>query len=175
MTASLDAGGAAPGVTHDFGPATGLACRECGALTPISDSYACMECFGPLEVAYDFGKVSHADIETGPQSMWRYAPLLPVPRDIASRKNLAPGMTKLVQADNLARALGMKTLYVKDDSGNPTHSFKDRVVAVALTAAQQLGFTTVGCASTGNLANAVAAAAARANLRSCVIVPSRPG
>jgi threonine synthase len=172
MTASLDAGGAAPGVTHDFGPATGLACRECGALTPISDSYACMECFGPLEIAYNFGTVSHADIETGPQSMWRYAPLLPVPRDIASRKNLAPGMTKLVKADNLAHALGMKTLYVKDDSGNPTHSFKDRVVAVALTAAQQLGFTTVGCASTGNLANAVAAAAARANLRSCVIVPS---
>jgi len=172
MTASLDAGGATPRVTHDFGPATGLACRECGALTPISDSYACMECFGPLEVAYDFGTISHADIETGPQSMWRYAPMLPVPRDIASRKNLAPGMTKLVKADNLARALGMKTLYVKDDSGNPTHSFKDRVVAVALTAAQQLGFTTVGCASTGNLANAVAAAAARANLRSCVIVPS---
>src|SRR5262245_52785124 len=110
MTASLDAGGAAPGVAHDFGPAVGLACRECGAQTPISDSYACMECFGPLEVAYDFGTVTHADIETGPQSMWRYAPLLPVPSDIASRKNLAPGMTKLVKAENLARELGMKTL-----------------------------------------------------------------
>ncbi|HVQ88221.1 MAG TPA: threonine synthase [Actinomycetes bacterium] len=172
MTASIDAAGSAAATSHDFGPATGMVCRACGAKFPLGDSYACLECFGPLEIAYDFGAISHADIETGPSSMWRYAPLLPVPADIAARKNLAPGMTKLVRADNLARALGMKTLYVKDDSGNPTHSFKDRVVAVALSAAQQLGFTTVGCASTGNLANAVAAAAARAGLRSCVFVPS---
>ena len=180
MTASLDAAGAASldaprtaaGAAVDFGPARALACRACGAESPLNDSYACMECFGPLEIAYDFGSVTHADIETGPSSMWRYAPLLPVPADIADRKNLAPGLTKLVRADNLARSLGMKTLYVKDDSGNPTHSFKDRVVAVALSAAQQLGFTTVGCASTGNLANAVAAAAARAGLKSCVFVPS---
>ncbi len=172
MTASLDAPGAAAGVSHDFGPATSLVCRACGAKSPLGDSYACLECFGPLEIGYDFGTVTHADIETGPQSMWRYAPLLPVPADVASHRNLAPGMTKLVRADNLARELGMKTLYVKDDSGNPTHSFKDRVVAVALSAGQQLGFTTFGCASTGNLANAVAAAAARAGLRSCVFVPS---
>ncbi len=172
MTASLDAAGSPAGTTHDFGPAIGLVCRACGASFPLADSYACLECFGPLEISYDFGTVTHADIETGPQSMWRYASLLPVPADIASRRNLAPGMTKLVRAHNLARELGMKTLYVKDDSGNPTHSFKDRVVAVALTAAQQLGFTTVGCASTGNLANALAAAAARAGLRSCVFVPS---
>jgi threonine synthase len=172
MSASLDAAGAGPGVSHDFGPATALVCRECGAETPLGDSYACLECFGPLEIGYNFGTITHADIETGPQSMWRYAGLLPVPSNVASRRNLAPGMTKLVKADNLARELGMKTLYVKDDSGNPTHSFKDRVVAVALTAAQQLGFTTVGCASTGNLANAVAAASARAGLRSCVFVPS---
>ena len=111
MTASLDAAaGAAPPPPGDFGPATRLVCRECGATTPLGDSYACLECFGPLEIAYDFGTVTHADIETGPQSMWRYAPLLPVPADIASRKNLAPGMTKLVKADNLAKALGMKTL-----------------------------------------------------------------
>jgi threonine synthase len=172
MTASLDAAGSTAGTTHDFGPATGLVCRACGANSPLADSYACLDCFGPLEISYDFGTVTHADIETGPQSMWRYASLLPVPADIASRRNLAPGMTKLVRAQNLARELGMKTLYIKDDSGNPTHSFKDRVVAVALTAAQQLGFTTVGCASTGNLANALAAAAARAGMMSCVFVPS---
>ena len=172
MAAALGVPGSAGATTFDFGPATGLVCRACGAAAPLSDSYACLDCFGPLEVAYDFGRLTHADIETGPASMWRYAPLLPVPSDVASRKNLAPGMTKLVRADNLARALGMKHLFVKDDSGNPTHSFKDRVVAVALTAAQQLGFTTIGCASTGNLANAVAAAAARAGLRSCVFVPS---
>jgi threonine synthase len=174
MTASPDAAATAAGPASltSFGPARHLVCRACGAQSPLGDSYACMECFGPLEVAYDFGTVTHADIETGPQSMWRYAPLLPVPADIASRQNLSPGMTKLVKADNLAAALGMKKLWVKDDSGNPTHSFKDRVVAVALSAAQELGFTTVGCASTGNLAGAVAAAAARAGLKSCVIAPS---
>ena len=171
MTSSTHAADSPAVISHDFGPATGLVCRACGTEFPLGDSYACLECFGPLEVAYDFGSVTHADIETGPSSMWRYAPLLPVPADVASRKNLAPGMTKLVRADNLAKTLGMRTLYVKDDSGNPTHSFKDRVVAVALTAAQQLGFSTVGCASTGNLANAVAAAAARAGLRSCVFIP----
>jgi threonine synthase len=179
MTASLDTPACTPagpdpsaGVGADFGPATALACRECGRRSPITASYACEDCFGPLEVAYSFGPLTHADIETGPASMWRYAPLLPVPADVATRRGLAPGLTQLVRADRLAAALGMRTLWVKDDSGNPTHSFKDRVVAVALSAAQQLGFTTVGCASTGNLANAVAAAAARAGLRSCVFVPS---
>jgi threonine synthase len=171
MTASLDAAGVTTSQSG-FGPARNLVCRECGSTTSLGASYVCMDCFGPLEIGYDFGTVTHADIETGPQSMWRYAPLLPVPADIASRRNLAPGMTKLVKADNLAKALGMRTLWVKDDSGNPTHSFKDRVVAVALSAAQQLGFTTVGCASTGNLAGAVAAGAARAGLASCVIAPS---
>jgi threonine synthase len=104
--------------------------------------------------------------------MWRYAPFLPVPADVARHPNLAPGFTRLVRADRLAAELGMRRVWVKDDSGNPTHSFKDRVVAVALSAAGQLGFTTVGCASTGNLAHAVAAAAARAGLRSCVFTPS---
>ncbi|MFZ0325383.1 MAG: threonine synthase [Actinomycetes bacterium] len=178
MTASTDtparAGSRADGPhgTTDYGPATSLACRECSRTYPLSAIYVCEDCFGPLEVAYAYGAVTQADIETGPSSMWRYAPLLPVPVDIATRRNLAPGLTQLVRADNLAAALGMKSLWVKDDSGNPTHSFKDRVVAVALTAAQQLGYTTIGCASTGNLANAVAAAAARAGLRSCVFVPS---
>jgi threonine synthase len=173
MTASLDAAtGAHAARPAGFGPARHLVCRECGTTVALGASYVCMECFGPLEIGYDFGSITHADIETGPQSMWRYAPLLPVPVDVASRKNLGAGMTKLVKADNLAKALGMKTLWVKDDSGNPTHSFKDRVVAVALSAAQELGFTTIGCASTGNLAGAVAAAAARAGLNSCVIAPS---
>jgi threonine synthase len=154
-----------------FGNATGLKCRECGALTEFGPVYACAECFGPLEVAYDFPALTHADIETGPVSLWRYAALLPVPCDVATRPGLAPGFTRLVKADRLAAALGMKTLWVKDDSGNPTHSFKDRVVAVALSAARELGYRTVGCASTGNLAGAVAAGAAAAGLRSCVFVP----
>jgi threonine synthase len=172
MTASLDAATGAATSSSGFGPARELVCRECGSTVPLGASYVCMECFGPLEIGYDFGTVTHADIETGPQSMWRYASLLPVPADVASRKNLSPGMTAMVKADHLAKALGMRALWVKDDSGNPTHSFKDRVVAVALTAAQELGFGTVGCASTGNLAGAVAAGAARAGLKSCVIAPS---
>ena len=104
--------------------------------------------------------------------MWRYAPLLPVPPDIADRPTTEPGYTRLIRADNLARALGMRRLWIKDDRGNPTHSFKDRVVAVALAAATELGFTVLACPSTGNLANAVAAAAARAGLRSVVLVPA---
>lgn len=156
----------------DFGPATALSCRECGTRVALGPHYVCAECFGPLEVAFDFGTVTREQIEGGPASLWRYAPLLPVGGDEAARPGLHPGLTRLRRADNLARALGMRRLWVKDDSGNPTHSFKDRVVAVALAAARRFGITTVGCASTGNLANAVAAAAARAGLRSCVFVPS---
>jgi threonine synthase len=104
--------------------------------------------------------------------MWRYEALLPVTPGAGHRPGLQPGLTKLVKADNLAAALGAKAVWVKDDSGNPTHSFKDRVVAVALENARRLGFETIACASTGNLANAVAAAAARAGLKSVVFVPS---
>src|SRR5947207_14026625 len=104
--------------------------------------------------------------------MWRYAPLQAVPPDIASRHTTEPGYTKLIRADNLAHALGMRRLWVKDDRGNPTHSFKDRVVAVALAAATEMGFKVLACPSTGNLANAVAAAAARAGVRSVVMVPA---
>jgi threonine synthase len=172
MTATIDVSSNTATQSQDFGPAVGLVCRECGHQVAIGPSYVCIECFGPLEVSYDFGTLTRADIEAGPRSIWRYRGLLPVPGDVASTSNLAPGCTKLVRADNLARALGMRTLWVKDDSGNPTHSFKDRVVAVALTAARQLGFATVACASTGNLANAVAAAAARAGLSSVVFIPS---
>ena len=155
----------------DFGPAVGLSCRECGARYPLGPSFACLECFGPLEAAYDFGTVTRADIESGPANIWRYRALLPVPADVTEKPNMNPGWTKLVKAGNLGRALGIKSLYVKDDSGNPTHSFKDRVVAVALAAARELGFSVLACPSTGNLANAVAAAAARAGWRSVVLVP----
>lgn len=121
--------------------------------------------FGPLEISYDFSAYDTEElrgrIEAGPANIWRYAPLLPVPADVATKPNINPGWTKLVKADNLARELGVTGgLYVKDDSGNPTHSFKDRVVAQALEAARAFGFTTLSCSSTGNLAGAVGAAAA---------------
>ncbi|MGW1889901.1 threonine synthase [Streptomyces sp. NPDC002004] len=160
----------------DLGPASGLSCRECGELFPLGPIFACELCFGPLEVAYDLPsgdpEALRKQIENGPDSIWRYAPLLPVPADVADKPNLNPGWTKLVKADNLARELGVTGgLYVKDDSGNPTHSFKDRVVAQALEAARAFGYTTLSCSSTGNLAGAVGAAAARAGFRSCVFIP----
>ncbi|MGA9829476.1 MAG: threonine synthase [Trebonia sp.] len=155
-----------------LGNARALSCRECGKTSALGPHYACDECFGPLEVSYDFPRLTRADIEAGPHSIWRYAPLLPVPRDIASRPTTEPGCTRLVRADGLAAELGMRRLWIKDDSGNPTHSFKDRVVAVALAAATEMGFKVLACPSTGNLANAVAAAAARAGIRSVVMVPA---
>ncbi len=158
--------------TRLLGPATGLSCRECGESYEIGPLYACGECFGPLEVAYDFDEITRATITAGPQNIWRYKQLLPVPANVAESPNLEPGCTKLVRAHNLARELGMRKLWVKDDSGNPTHSFKDRVVAVALVAARELGFSVLACPSTGNLANAVAAAAARAGIRSVVMIPA---
>ncbi len=162
-----------PATALAFGPAVALACRECGARYDLGAAYACAECFGPLEVDYDFGTVTREQIEAGPASIWRYSPLLPVAPWAADEPNLAPGLTKLVDARNLAAALGITgRLWVKDDSGNPTHSFKDRVVAVAQSAARRLGLTTIACASTGNLANAVAAAAARAGQDSVVVIPS---
>jgi threonine synthase len=155
-----------------FGYASGLACRECGQTYDLGAQHACSECFGPLEVGYDLPPLTRAGIEAGPQTIWRYASLLPVPPDIADTPNTEPGCTRLVRADNLARALGMRVLWVKDERGNPTHSFKDRVVAVALAAAVEMGFKVLACPSTGNLANAVAAAAARAGIRSVVLVPA---
>jgi threonine synthase len=156
----------------DFGPATHLTCRACGEQYPLGAAYACMECFGPLEVGYDLGAPTRESIAAGPPTMWRYRSLLPVPDLITEQPGLHPGFTKLVRADNLARSLGMRRLWVKDDTGNPTHSFKDRVVGVALSAARQLGLTTLSCASTGNLANAVAAASARAGMDHVVVIPS---
>jgi threonine synthase len=159
-------------MTVKLGNAAVLTCRECGKTAPLGPHYACDDCFGPLEVGYDLPRLTRADIQAGPLNIWRYAPLLPVPADIASRPTTEPGFTKLVRADGLARELGMRRLWIKDDTGNPTHSFKDRVVAVALAAAQEMGFTVLACPSTGNLANAVAAAAARAGVRSVVLVPA---
>ncbi|PSL02528.1 threonine synthase [Haloactinopolyspora alba] len=156
----------------DLGRATHLSCRECGAVVPLGPHYACLECFGPLEVTYDFGTITRERIESGPRSIWRYRDLLPVPEHVATIPNTDPGLTPLVRADNLARELGLKSLWVKNDAANPTHSFKDRVVAVALAAARELGFKVLACPSTGNLANAVAAAAARAGIRSYVFIPS---
>jgi len=155
-----------------FGPATGLSCRECGTVYDLGPIFACSECFGPLEVAYDFGDVRREDIESGPTNIWRYRALLPVPANVATKPNLQPGWTKLVKADNLAAELGLRSLHVKDDSGNPTHSFKDRVVSIAVEAARAFGFHTLSCSSTGNLAGAVGAAAARAGLDSCVFIPA---
>ncbi|MGA5765826.1 threonine synthase [Nonomuraea bangladeshensis] len=159
-------------MSHDFGPAVALSCRECGARYPLGPSFACLECFGPLEAAYGFGRVTREDIAAGPANIWRYRSLLPVPVDVASKPNMNPGWTKLVRAGNLGRALGIKSLHVKDDSGNPTHSFKDRVVAIAVEAARNFGFHTLSCSSTGNLAGAVTAAAARAGLDACVFIPA---
>ena len=169
MTSLLD--GIEPS-TRAFGAAVALCCRECGHQVELSASHVCEMCFGPLEIAYDDDarrrEVSRAVIEAGPRSIWRYAGLLPA----APLVDLQVGLTRLVRADNLAGELGMRSLWVKDDSGNPTHSFKDRVVAVAASAARALGYDVLSCASTGNLANAVAAAAARAGLRSVVFIPN---
>lgn len=156
------------------GPALGLICRACKTTYPLIAQHACWECFGPLEVDYDstaLAEVTREEIESGPNNMWRYASLLPVGTDPDTRVTLNPGMTPLIRADNLADELGMKRLWVKDDSANPSHSFKDRVVSVALTAAAGLGFDQYACASTGNLANSVAAHAARAGVPSTVFIP----
>ncbi|GIF65037.1 threonine synthase [Asanoa ishikariensis] len=156
-------------------PARALVCRGCGAQFPLAAQHACYECFGPLEVAYDpaaLARVTRAQITAGPPNIWRYAPLLPVGQDPSSRVTLDPGLTPLISAPALGAELGFTApLWVKDDSANPTHSFKDRVVSVALTAARGLGFTRFACASTGNLANSVAAHAARAGVPSIVFVP----
>jgi threonine synthase len=170
MTSAVSAPAATP-----TSPARGLVCRACGAEYPLIAQHACYECFGPLEVAYDqaaLARVTRAEIESGPQNIWRYAGLLPAGQDPSTRVTLDPGLTPLVSAPALAAAVGLRApLYVKDDSANPTHSFKDRVVSVALTAARGLGFSRFACASTGNLANSVAAHAARAGAPSIVFIP----
>jgi threonine synthase len=152
---------------------TGLRCRECGRPFPAEALHVCDYCFGPLEVAYDYERiaatVTRQRIAEGPRSIWRYRDLLPVDDD--HPVDLGDGFTPLVRADRLAAELGLGELWIKDDTANPTGSFKDRVVSVALTKARQLGFKVAACASTGNLANSVAAHAARAGMASVVLIP----
>jgi len=151
-----------------------LSCKECKERYPLEARYVCEACFGPLEVVYDAQGADPAElkrkIQAGSAGIWRYADFLPFserPRD-----PLEPGLTPLIRADRLAERLGLGEVWVKNDAANPTHSFKDRVVAVAVAKAKELGFTTVACASTGNLANSVAAHAAASGLESYVFVPS---
>jgi threonine synthase len=157
-------------------PASSLVCRNCGASYPLGAQHACFECFGPLEIGYDpaaLARVTHEDIAAGPHSLWRYVGLLPVGHDVPSRVDSGTGMTPLIRADRLADELGFTApVWVKDDSANPTHSFKDRVVSIAITAGRELGFERIACASTGNLANSVAAHAARVGMPSIVFVPA---
>jgi threonine synthase len=154
-------------------PAEALQCKECRASYRLEARYVCDKCFGPLEVSYDLSGLDPAEtrrrIQAGPQTIWRYADFLPFAAP--PRTALAAVVTPLIRADRLAERLGLREVWVKNDAANPTHSFKDRVVTVALAKARELGYGVVGCASTGNLANAVAAHAAAAGLDSYVFIP----
>jgi threonine synthase len=154
--------------------AKGLACKECGAEYELKPVHICEFCFGPLEVQYDYEYlktiVTRERIQSGPNSIWRYKDLLPV---ASNPIDVGTGMTPLVRSNRLARRLGLNNLYIKNDAVNmPTLSFKDRVVSIALSKAREFGFSTVSCASTGNLANSTAAIAAYAGLDCCVFIPS---
>jgi len=151
----------------------GLRCRKCGREYHLEPLNLCDFCFSPLEVVYDYKAmsrgVSKQKIAGGPLSMWRYRELLPIDGDVV---DIGSGFTPLVKADNLGHELGLEQLYIKNDCLNPTHSFKDRVVSVAITKAREFGFSIIACASTGNLAASVAAHAAKAHLKSYVFIPS---
>jgi threonine synthase len=155
-------------------PATSLSCRVCATEHPLEAIGTCTRCFGPLDPAYDWDRVrasaTRERIAAGPASIWRYADLLPVAPPEEAR--LAPGFTPLVPAPRLAEEIGVRELWLKLDTANPTHSFKDRVVAVAARKAQEAGLTTLACSSTGNLAGAVAARAAAEGLEAAVFVPA---
>src|SRR4029453_15075775 len=125
----------AASTSFDLGPARALSCRECGHQVPLAAEFACPQCFGPLEVAYDFDGVTRESIEAGPKSIWRYRQLLPVPARVHQHPNTEPGLTRLIKADRLGAALGIRNLWVKDDTGNPTHPFQDRVGPAALAPA----------------------------------------
>src|SRR4029079_10713202 len=152
-----------------------LKCRECGREYPLAATHVCEFDFGPLEVSYDYDRIKRSmtreAIESRPQTMWRYRELLPVAGE--PTVGFQVGYTPLVKADRLAARLGIRELWIKNDTVNyPTLSFKDRVVSVALSRAKELCFSTVACASTGNLANSVAANAAAAGLKAYVFIPS---
>jgi threonine synthase len=156
-------------------PPESLRCKECQTVYPLDARYVCERCFGPLEVAYRAPEnVDPAElrrrIQAGPHSLWRYGDFLPV--NTLPQGHLPAGWTPLLRADQLAERLGLKEVWIKNDAANPTHSFKDRVVSIALARARELGFETIACASTGNLANAVAAHSAAAGLESYVFIPS---
>jgi threonine synthase len=152
----------------------GLKCKECGHRVPVSPVHVCQQCFGPYEVEYDYarmkGNVTRESIVKGPKSLWRYRDLLPIEGE--PRTGFFSGFTPLKKAERLGRQLGCRQLWIKDDSCNyPTYSYKERVVSVAISKAIEFGFDTVGCASTGNLANSTAAHAAQAGLRCFVMIP----
>lgn len=173
---------------------THLQCKECKSEYPLEALYVCERCFGPLEVAYDHSRLAGGDsgelrrrIQAGPQNIWRYADFLPttaygrgapagLPENTGGggslRTGLPAGCTPLIRADRLAQRLGLREVWVKNDAANPTHSFKDRVVSVATARARELGFQTIACASTGNLANSVAAHGAALGLESYVFIPA---
>lgn len=153
----------------------GLKCRECGREYPVDPIYVCEFCFGPLEVVYDYEGIkktlTKAKIQSRPQNLWRYKELLPIEEEPSTAFHT--GLTPLIKADNLAKVLGLKELYIKDDTvAHPTLSFKDRVVAVALTKAREFGFDTVACASTGNLAHSVSAQGAKAGFKRFIFIPA---
>ena len=154
--------------------ATGLRCRKCGQEYPLQPIRVCDFCLSPVEVNYDYkamaGVLSRQKISKGPFTMWRYRDLLPV--ESTEEIDIGTGFTPLLKADNLGRQLGLDELYIKNDCLNPTYSFKDRPVSVAVTKAREFGFDVIACASTGNLAASVAAHAAKANMKSFVFVPS---
>jgi len=162
-----------------------LQCKECKAEYPLEALFVCESCFGPLEVVYDHSRAQgdvgelRRRIQGGPQNIWRYADFLPLAEGppgpsgrLASRAGLPAGCTPLIRADRLAERLGLGEVWVKNDAANPTHSFKDRVVSVAVTRARELGYETIACASTGNLANSVAAHGAALGLDSYVFIPA---
>src|SRR5215207_5223159 len=157
-------------------PPESLTCKECKTIYPLDASYVCERCFGPLEVTYasregvDPNELRRR-IQAGPHSIWRYRDFLPL-EGAPSRSALPAGWTPLLRADRLAERLGLREVWVKNDAANPTHSFKDRVVAVAAQRARELGFDTLACASTGNLANAVAAAGAALGIETYVFIPA---
>ena len=159
--------------TIEYTALRGFRCRSCHVLSPADERYVCGDCYGPIEPEYDLASLDtetlRDEIERGPHSLWRYAPLLPVSEP---KSHYAVGWTPLLEAPRLGAAIGVSRLFVKDDSRNPSLSFKDRPVALALARAQELELDTLACASTGNLAGAVAAAAARNGLRAFVCVPA---
>jgi len=152
-----------------------LKCRECGREYPVAPVYVCEFCFGPLEVVYDYKSIkkvlTRKVIERREKNLWRYKELLPI--DGEPLVGLNSGYTPLLKADNLAKEFGVKELYIKDDTvTHPTLSFKDRVVAIALTKAREFGFDTVACASTGNLAHSVSAQGAKAGFKRFIFIPA---